>query len=90
MTPFLNVNVGFLIQVADRAGRHLCSPQSLRDVLNAAHGNTGKIHLNEGFLDRGFTAFVALDDGSLEAESLEFRDMKADIAGDGRKVCPER
>jgi len=36
-----------------------------------AHGYAGKVHLNKGFLDRAFTAFVAFDDGRLELDALE-------------------
>ena len=36
--PILNVNVGFLVQLADGGGRNLAAPQRLGDVLYPAHG----------------------------------------------------
>ena len=76
VAPVLDVNVGFLVQLADGGGRDL-APQCLGDVLHPAHGNARQIHLDEGLLHAAFPAAVPLDDGSLEGHALEPRHMEA-------------
>ena len=44
VTPALDVNVGFLVQLADGSGRNLAAPQRLGDVLHTAHGNACQVH----------------------------------------------
>lgn len=47
----LYVLISFLVQVAYGAGRDLAAPQGFGDVLDPSDGDTGQVHLNEGFLD---------------------------------------
>ena len=54
--PILDVDVGFLVQLADGSGRDLAASQRLGDVLHTAHGNARQVHLDEGFLHAAFPA----------------------------------
>ena len=86
VAPVLDVNVGFLVQLADGGGRDLAAPQCLGDVLHTAHGDTCQIHLNESFLHTAFPAAIPLDDGRLEGHALEPGHMERDVAGGRGKV----
>ena len=81
VAPILDVNVGFLVQLADGGGRDLAAPQCLRDVLHPAHGNACQVHLDERLLHAALPAAIPLDDGRLEGHALEPRHMERDIAG---------
>ena len=70
VAPGFNVDVGFLVQLADGGCGHLAAPQSFRDVLHAAHRYTRQVHLDKGFLHAALPAAVTLDDGSLERDTL--------------------
>ena len=58
VAPVLDVNVGFLVQLADGGGRNLAAPQCLRDVLHTAHGNACQVHLDEGLLHAALSAAI--------------------------------
>ena len=85
--PILDVDVGFLVQLADGGGRDLAAPQCLRDVLHPAHGNACQVHLDEGLLHAALPAAIPLDDGSLKGHALEPGHVKRDVAG-GRGEIP--
>ena len=78
--PVLDVNVGFLVQLADGGRRNLAAPQCLGDILHTAHGNACQIHLNERLLHAALPAAIPLDDGRLEGHALEPGDMERDVA----------
>ena len=80
VSPVLDVNIGFLVQLADGGGRDLAAPQCLRNVLHPAHGNACQIHLNERLLHAALPAAIPLDDGSLEGYALEPRHVERDVA----------
>ena len=86
MTPFFDVLIRLLVEVADGAGRDLRAPKRFGDVLDTAHGYAGQVHLNKGFLDRAFTAFVAFDDGRLELDALEFGHAQLDFTGSRAEI----
>ena len=86
VAPSLDIDLGFLIQLADGGGGHLAAPQSLRDVLYTAHGYACQVHLNKGFFHAALPAAIALDDGSLERDALETRHMECYIPGGGGKI----
>lgn len=65
--------VCLLVEMADGARGDLCAPKQFGDIFDTAHGYAGQVHLNKGFLDRAFTAFIALDDGRLKLDALELR-----------------
>ena len=81
LAPVLDVDVGFLVQLADGGRRDLAAPQCLGDVLHPAHGNACQIHFDEGLLHAALPAAVPLDDGGLEGYALEPRHVERDIAG---------
>ena len=56
------------------------------DIFDTAHGYADKVHLNKGFLDRAFTAFVAFDDGRLELDALEFGHAQLDFTGSRAEI----
>ena len=84
--PVLDVNVGFLVQLADGGGRDLAAPQCLRDVLHPAHGNARQVHLDEGLLHAALPAAIPLNDGSLEGYALEPGDVERNVTGGRGKV----
>lgn len=51
--------------LTDGSRRHLAAPQGLGDILHSAHGNTGKIYLNERFFHAALTA-ATLNNSSLK------------------------
>ena len=54
--------------------------QDLADVLDAARGHPGQMHLDDGLLDAGFAPLVALDDRGGEAHPLELWHLERDLA----------
>jgi len=81
VAPILDVDVGFLVQLADGGRRDLAAPQCLRDVLHPAHGNACQVHFDQSFLHTALAAAVPLDDGSLEGYALEPRHVERDVTG---------
>lgn len=65
--PGPDLSVDPRVQVRDRAGRDSRAPQSLGDVLDRAHRDTGQIHLDQGLHDRALAPAVAFDDRRLES-----------------------
>ncbi len=84
--PLLDVFVGFLIEVADCTRGYTGSPQGLGDILDPADRNTGQVHLDQGFLNRGLTTAVTLNDGCFKLNALELWNMECDVAGSCCKV----
>ena len=85
--PILDVNVGFLVQLADGGGRNLAVPQRLRDVLQPAYRDACQVHLDEGLLHAALPAAIPLDDGRLEGYALEPGHMERDVAGGRGEVA---
>ena len=86
VAPILDVDIGFLVQLADGGRRNLAAPQRLRDVLHPAHGNTRQVHLDERLLHAALSAAIPLDDGSIEGYALEPGYMERDVAGGGGEI----
>ena len=78
--PILNMDAGFLVHLTDGGWGHLAAQRGLGNVPYPAHRNTGKVHLNEGFLDAALTAAVPLNNGGLEEHALGLRHMEHNIA----------
>lgn len=55
-------------------------PQDLADVLDAARGRPGRMHLDDGLLDASLAPLAALDDGGGEAHALELGHLERDLA----------
>lgn len=64
--------VCLLVEMADGARGDLCAPKQFGDIFDTVHGYAGQVHLNKGFLDRAFTAFIALDDAGSNWMPLSF------------------
>ena len=86
VAPGLDIDIGFLVQLADGGGRYLAAPQSLSNILNTAHGYTCQIHLDESFLYAALPAAVALDNGSLKRDALEAGHMERHIPVGGGEI----
>ena len=84
--PVLDVDVGLLIQLADRGWRHLAAPERFGNVLHAPNGDAGKVHLNERFFYAALSAAIPFDDGRLEGNPLEARHIQCNVAGGRGKV----
>lgn len=71
---FLDRLEGLVVEVGHRAGGDARAPQDLADVLDAARGHAGQVHLDDGLPD-GFpdrlAPLVALDDRGGEAHPLQ-------------------
>jgi len=87
VAPVLDVDIGFLVQLADGGGRNLAAPQCLRDVLHTAHGDACQVHLDEGFLHAALPAAIPLDDGGLKGHALEPGHMERDVTGGRGEVA---
>ena len=72
-----------LVEIGDRAGGNAHAPQDLADVLDAALGDVGRVHLDDGFLHAGLAPFAALDDRGGEPHLLELRHLERDLARRG-------
>ena len=81
VAPVLDVDVGFLVQLADGSGRNLAAPQCLGDVLHMAHGNARQVHLDERLLHAALPAAIPLDDGCLEGHAFEPRHVERNVTG---------
>ena len=85
--PVLNVDIRFLIQLADGGRRHLASPQSLGNILYAPDRHACQVHLNEGFLHAALPAAIPLNDGGLEGDPFELGYLEGNIPGSGGKIA---
>ncbi len=85
--PVLDVNVGFLVQLADGCGRDLAASQCLGDVLHMAHGNACQVHLDERCLHAALPAAIPLDGGCLEGHALGQGHMERDVTGGRGEVA---
>ena len=50
-SPFVGRFGRFLVEIGDRAGGDAGVPQDLADVLDAARGHAGQVHLDYGLLN---------------------------------------
>ena len=74
VAPILNVNISFLVQLADGGGRNFAAPQCLCDVLHPAHWDARQIHLNERFLRAALPAAIPLP-AACSASLLHFLEL---------------
>src|SRR5699024_2026604 len=74
------------VQLTDGRGRDFAAPQGFCNVFHTPDGYTCQVHLNEGLFHAAFPATVPLNDGGLEGDALEFRNLQGDIPGSGGKV----
>lgn len=72
--------ISLLVEVADGTRRNLGAPEWFGDVLDTANRDTCQVHLDQSFFYAALAATVALDDGCLERDPLEFRHLQRDIA----------
>ena len=79
-SPLLDRLESLVVEIGDRAGGDARAPQDLADVLDAARGHPGQVHLDDGLLDAGLAPLVALDDGGGEAHALELGHLDRDLA----------
>ena len=84
--PILNVDIRFLVQLADGRWRHLAAPQSLGNILHTPDGYSGQVHLDEGFFYAAFTAAIPLNDGGLKGDSFELGYLEGNVPGSGGEV----
>ena len=90
-SPLLDRLESLVVEIGDRAGGDARAPQDLADVLDAARGHPGQVHLDDGLLDAGLAPLVALDDGGGEAHALELGHLDRDLArrrGESALVVP--
>src|SRR5262249_3343219 len=87
VAPFGDAAVDLLVQFADRARAHARAPQGLGDVLDAAHGHAGQVHLDQGLLDAGLAPLIALDDLGLERQRPQPGHVQFDLAGLGLQLA---
>jgi hypothetical protein len=87
VAPGLDVTVDLLVQLADRTGADPGAPQGLGDVLDAAGGHAGQVHLDQSLLHRGLAAAVAFDDGRLERQIAQLRHVQLHLTGLGLELA---
>jgi len=80
------VLVDFLVEVADGPGTYPRAPQGLGNIFHPAHRHTRQVHLDQRFLDRGFTAPVALDNGGFKGLTAQLGDFEIYFAGLGMQA----
>src|SRR5699024_2522900 len=85
--PILNVDIRFLVQLADGGGRYLAAPQSLGNILHAPDGYSGQVHLDEGFFHTAFPAAIPLNDSGLKGDPLELGYLQGNVPGSGGEVA---
>ena len=66
ITPILNVDIRFLIQLTNGGGRDFTAPQGLSDILYTPDRYACQIPFNERFFHAAFTATVPLNDGGFK------------------------
>ena len=82
-SPFVDCLERLVVEIGDRAGGNARAPQDFADVLDAARGHPGQVHLDDGLLHAGLAPLVALDDGGGEAHALELGHLERDLARRG-------
>ena len=85
--PILDVDICFLVQLADGGGRDLAAPESLGDVLHTPDGYACQVHLNESLFHTALPAPIPLDNGGLKGNSLELGHLEGDISRSGGEVA---
>jgi len=86
VAPVLDMDVDFLIELADGGRRHLTAPKGFGDVLEAAQGNASEVHLDERFLHTALAGAIPLNDGGLKGHAFEPWHVQRDFAGGCGKV----
>jgi len=85
--PGVDRRVDLLVEITNGGRRNPRAPQRLGDVLDPAHGNAGKIHLDQRFLDRRLATPVALYDRRLERLTPKLRHLQCHLAGLGLEAA---
>ena len=70
VSPILYVDVGLCVQQADCCSRYLAASQCFGNILYAAYGYAGEVHLDQRFLNAAFPAAIEFDDRHLKRCSL--------------------
>ena len=86
VAPILNVDIRFLVQLADGGRRHLAAPQSLGNILHTPDGYACQVHLNESFFHTTFPAAVPLNNGGLKRDPFELGHLESNVSGSGGEV----
>src|SRR5699024_4821103 len=87
VAPILNVDIRFLVQLADGGRRHLAAPQRLGNVLHAPDGYACQVHLNESFFHTALPTAIPLNNGGFKRDSLELGHLQGNVPGSGGKVA---
>ncbi|KFJ07483.1 putative deoxyuridine 5'-triphosphate nucleotidohydrolase [Bifidobacterium tsurumiense] len=87
VAPGLDSRVHALEPVGQGLGGHPLSPQQLADVVHAAGGDPGQVHVDQGFLDALLAAPVAFDHSGLEDRALELGHLQFEPARPGRQLA---
>jgi len=87
VTPILDVDIRFLVQLTDGGGRDLTAPESLGNILYTPDGYASQVHLNESLFHATLPAAIPLNDGSLKGDPLELGHLECDIPRSGGKVA---
>ena len=83
--PRIDLGVHFPEPVAQCLGGYAVAPQKLADVVHAAGGDAGQVHVDQRLLDALFPAAVSFDDRRLEDRALQFRHLQFELADLGRQ-----
>ena len=87
VSPILDVDIRFLVQLADGGGRDLAAPKGLGNILHTPDGYAGQIHLNERFFHAALPPAVPLNNSGLKGNPLEFWHLEGDVPRGGGEIA---
>ena len=61
-TPFFNLPVNFLIEIAGGAGAYFRVPQRLGDIFHSTNRNSGQIHFDQCLFNTALLRLIPFDD----------------------------
>lgn len=80
-TPFLNMIVDLLVEIADRPRRYLRTPQGLRNIFYSPYRDPRQIHLDQRFFHGGLPSLVAFDNRRFKGDAFQLGHLQFYIPG---------
>ena len=87
VSPILDVDICFLVQLTDGGGRYFAAPEGLGNILHTPDRHSCQIHLDEGLFHTAFPTAIPLNDGSLKGNPFELGYLEGDIPGSGGEAA---
>ena len=87
ISPILNVDIRFLVQLTDGRRRNLAAPEGLSNILHTPDRYAGQVHFNKSLFYAALPAAIPLNNSSLKGDPFEFGYLESDIPGSGGEIA---